>query len=586
MSSGIFIAYAEKDTQKARLLSQRLNTAGFRTWMKEERILPGQEPELETRKALDRAELAIICLSSETQKEGAHQRELAWAWKKQERLPEGGVFAIPALLAPCEPPFKYGHLKPVSLYEPNGFRILQDTLVKFKDKNIRLEDSQSPEPEPVAQRVPEPAPDGDGVDVVVLTALVDEYKAVLAVEEGALGSWTDRLDSSGFTFRVRPYASGDNRVMRLALAQAPEMGGLAAAQAAGRLVRELRPKFLAMCGICAGRRGKVALGDVIVADRVFQYDDGKMKAFVDKDGVRVEEIRHDIRTYHLDPRWKLEVEQLSPSFCADLARDRPPSLARRQIWVMEQLVAGYPAPQEHRDRKQKCPQWAVVIRSLRSKKWVTAKGLALTKAGMAHMREQELLYPDGPPEDPPFRVRVGPIATGNRVVEDGRVFDRLSKLVRKTIGLEMEAAAIGMVAGVEGVPMIVAKGVADHGDLEKDDTFRSFAARVSARFLLKFLRNRNRPGSPEGKAGAPPVDKAPGPRAGEPAPKSKETVTERAPAAGLFVGRERELEKLVAGLKEMGATGVISGRLFQLEGAGGIGKTTLAREAARRLQDS
>ncbi len=61
--------------------------------------------------------------------------------------------------------------------------------------------------------------------------------------------------------------------------------------------------------------------------------------------------------------------------------------------------------------------------------------------------------------------------------------------MRNDLGLEFEAAAIGMVAHVVKLPwMIVAKAVVDHADEEKDDSFRAFAARASAEFLLAFLR--------------------------------------------------------------------------------------------------
>jgi tetratricopeptide (TPR) repeat protein len=53
-----------------------------------------------------------------------------------------------------------------------------------------------------------------------------------------------------------------------------------------------------------------------------------------------------------------------------------------------------------------------------------------------------------------------------------------------------------------------------------------------------------------------------------------------------FVGREEHLERMEKLINEKGKTGqvqVISGRLLNLEGAGGIGKTTLAIEAANRF---
>jgi len=44
------------------------------------------------------------------------------------------------------------------------------------------------------------------------------------------------------------------------------MGATKAAALATELTKELSPRCLAMCGICAGRRGDVFLGDVLVKE--------------------------------------------------------------------------------------------------------------------------------------------------------------------------------------------------------------------------------------------------------------------------------------------------------------------------------
>jgi len=375
------------------------------------------------------------------------------------------------------------------------------------------------------------------LDVVLITALKDELDAVRAVDDGAVDDvWDERRDSSGFRYYVRDYAasSAGGRI-RIALAQAVEMGGLAAAQVAARLVNELRPRCLAMCGICAGRRGKVALGDVIVADRVYKYDDGKMIAHENDQGVRIEEVWSDIRTYNLDARWKQAAESFFDDWAdgsESLVRQRPPSYRRQELWLLQGLweqKGGDPPLSDHPDRKKKCPSWTDVVRRLRQRKRITRTGLKLTKTGRSFLEEQRTLHPDGLPEDEPFRLHVGPIATGSQVVEDGRVFERLARAERKVLGLEMEAAAIGMVAEVERVPwMIVAKGVTDHADREKDDSFRAFSARAAAEFVLAFLRRELPPRE------APTQSKL-----------AVRTSIDRLPVPGrFFVGRDQELRRL------------------------------------------
>jgi nucleoside phosphorylase len=66
------------------------------------------------------------------------------------------------------------------------------------------------------------------------------------------------------------------------------MGGDATAARATALIKFLDPACLAMCGICAGKKKDVFLGDVIVASRVYRYDSGKFSATPRaEDGLRV-----------------------------------------------------------------------------------------------------------------------------------------------------------------------------------------------------------------------------------------------------------------------------------------------------------
>jgi nucleoside phosphorylase len=61
----------------------------------------------------------------------------------------------------------------------------------------------------------------------------------------------------------------------LALAVATRMGGIPASGVASALMERLEPGCLAMSGVCAGNRADLALGDVVIAQTVFQYDEGK-----------------------------------------------------------------------------------------------------------------------------------------------------------------------------------------------------------------------------------------------------------------------------------------------------------------------
>ena len=95
--------------------------------------------------------------------------------------------------------------------------------------------------------------------------------------------------------------------MRIAAASFDEMGGDVSAFRATALIKFLDPACLAMCGICAGKKKDVFLGDVIVASRVYRYDSGKFSASRrDAEGLRVEEFFHDFKTFNLKDTWRMD----------------------------------------------------------------------------------------------------------------------------------------------------------------------------------------------------------------------------------------------------------------------------------------
>lgn len=142
-------------------------------------------------------------------------------------------------------------------------------------------------------------------DVVILTAIKLELDAVLKVDAGAVAgsSWEEAIGPSGLPVAYRPFVGKGVRPLRVAVALAPDMGTTAAVNTLLPLVAALRPRCVAMCGVCAGRRKKVALGDVVAADRLFYHDTGKqLPGRVDQ----------DLRTFNQRGDWKIALERMDP----------------------------------------------------------------------------------------------------------------------------------------------------------------------------------------------------------------------------------------------------------------------------------
>lgn len=332
-----------------------------------------------------------------------------------------------------------------------------------------------------------------GIDVLIVTAVKEEYDEALKVDDGALDQWLRETGPTGFEVAFRTYRTASGKPIRVALTRAIEMRGVAAANAAWPLIQEYKPRCLAMCGVCAGRRGEANLGDVIVGDVLYTYDTGAVVAEYDADGKRHERFKGEPCPYRLDGRWKQRAESFVVAPDTGWLKTRPLSLESQGNWLLDRLFAGDTAPAEHPERAACCPAWKEAIARLRKLELVTSRGLALTAKGRVYVEELRLLHPDGRPTQPPFRVRVAPIATGSSVVRDQLIFERLSESMRKVVGLEMEAAAIGAIAHISDIRMLVMKGVMDHGDEDKDDGFKSFAARASAECLICFLRENMAP---------------------------------------------------------------------------------------------
>jgi len=141
------------------------------------------------------------------------------------------------------------------------------------------------------------------VDVLILTAIQDEYDAVLEVDAGALPAspWERRMGPLGLEVALRTFQAQDGGTLRVAVTRVLEKGGVATAYAAATLVRVYSPRCLAVCGVCAGRKGAVEPGDVIVADRLWAHDSEQPR------------VPGALLPYQLSARWKQAARVFSPT---------------------------------------------------------------------------------------------------------------------------------------------------------------------------------------------------------------------------------------------------------------------------------
>jgi len=102
----VFLCHASQDKPIVRELYQRLLAEDWiDPWLDEERLLPGQDWNLEIEKAVESSDAVIVCVSSvSVVKEGYVQKELRRVLRIAEEKLEGAIFILPVRLDDCAIP--------------------------------------------------------------------------------------------------------------------------------------------------------------------------------------------------------------------------------------------------------------------------------------------------------------------------------------------------------------------------------------------------------------------------------------------------------------------------------------------------
>ena len=138
----IFISYAREDISHITKLIKFLRTHSFEVWFDKERLLPGQDWQLEIPKAVREADAIVICLSKKSvSKEGYVQREIKFALDVVDEKPEGTIYLIPARLDNCEVPNRLSRWQWVDLFEESGKNSLLKAL-HVREKQLGLGNNQ------------------------------------------------------------------------------------------------------------------------------------------------------------------------------------------------------------------------------------------------------------------------------------------------------------------------------------------------------------------------------------------------------------------------------------------------------------
>jgi hypothetical protein len=101
----IFLAHASEDKALVRDLYSKLRSHGFKPWLDEEDIVPGEEWPTEIPKAIRESDIFIACLSQQSvRKKGYVQREFRLALETCAERTSGVIFLIPLRFDDCKIP--------------------------------------------------------------------------------------------------------------------------------------------------------------------------------------------------------------------------------------------------------------------------------------------------------------------------------------------------------------------------------------------------------------------------------------------------------------------------------------------------
>jgi nucleoside phosphorylase len=320
-------------------------------------------------------------------------------------------------------------------------------------------------------------------DVVVFCALFEEAKAVLKEFERRAGRrFTTEFSDRGREGKVIQITNVEGETLRVLISWAPEMGGTSTIEHLLPILMEYQPRFAAMTGICAGDRDRVALGDIIIATRAYEYDVGKI--FRGEDGQP--QFMHDVKTYSPNSTIVHYVQGFDEWLDDVAGQDRPPSKRQQRDWLLGRLHDRVSVAQLPRSELNlHAPDWERIVKEISAgpQAWLDSRGRL--------RNPQRLQEQTNFPFKDPLSPRYFPMVMGSgRAVRTDYPFPTLRLPERNLIALDMEGAmfyhAVNSIPEMGGRCLVV-KGVSDYADSDKDESYRRYAATVSALYMYRFI---------------------------------------------------------------------------------------------------
>lgn len=142
-------------------------------------------------------------------------------------------------------------------------------------------------------------------DYAIIAALRDpEFEALLKLDYG----WSlIKVPNDSSSYYIGKFRTINGEIKNIVATYLPQMGMVAASTSVLKIMNAFRARFVIMVGICAGIKGKVNLGDLIVCESSFDFGSGKY--LCDEKGV--EKFLPDFKQLPLNSEYKETLMDLS-----------------------------------------------------------------------------------------------------------------------------------------------------------------------------------------------------------------------------------------------------------------------------------
>ncbi len=139
-------------------------------------------------------------------------------------------------------------------------------------------------------------------DVAIITALREpELAHVLKLDI----EWLDkRYDNDDMTlYHIGLIKRPNGKEIKLVAAATPQMGMCASSVLSMKLIHKFRPKYIVMCGIAAGIKGQVEMGDILINEEVWDGASGKITTESSGEHLFLPDPRHKVLDEKLKERF-------------------------------------------------------------------------------------------------------------------------------------------------------------------------------------------------------------------------------------------------------------------------------------------